>query len=140
MDFSGADQNRVDNRGDLLIQIGIRELRMEKPHVYQDIGGVRRRIDVLYSIRGMHRVGFQIADYDPCYSMVIDLVLRYSTYLGGSGDEGGLAVAVDGAGNAYIAGSTASAAFPKKPGRPRAGNDTDAFCRKAEQLWHGSAP
>jgi hypothetical protein len=130
MDFSGADQIRTDKKGDLLIQIGIREVRMEKPHVYQEIGGVRRRIDVLYSIRGTHRVRFQIPDYDPRYSMVIDPVLSYSTYLGGSGDEGGLAIAVDGAGNTYVAGSTASAAFPKMPGHPRSGNDTDAFVAK----------
>jgi len=38
--------------------------------------------------------------------------LRYSTYLGGSGSDVGLAVALDSTGNAYIAGSTASTNFP----------------------------
>jgi hypothetical protein len=39
--------------------------------------------------------------------------LVYCTFLGGSGDDFGQAIAVDGAGNAYIAGESASADFPK---------------------------
>ena len=38
--------------------------------------------------------------------------LRYSTYLGGSGNDAGLAMAVDAGGNAFIAGATTSANFP----------------------------
>ena len=36
----------------------------------------------------------------------------YSTYLGGGGGDGGLAIAVDGAGQAHVAGSTSSTDFP----------------------------
>jgi uncharacterized repeat protein (TIGR01451 family) len=38
--------------------------------------------------------------------------LVYSTYLGGSGVDSGSAIAVDGAGNAYLAGDTLSTNFP----------------------------
>jgi hypothetical protein len=38
--------------------------------------------------------------------------LLYSAYLGGKGDDYGYAIAVDGAGNAYIAGRTLSTNFP----------------------------
>src|ERR1019366_1036278 len=38
--------------------------------------------------------------------------LVYSTYLGGSGDDWGNGIAVDGAGNAYVVGQTASTDFP----------------------------
>jgi hypothetical protein len=44
--------------------------------------------------------------------LVIDPVLVYSTYLGGSGGDSGWAVATDAAGNPYVAGSTCSDDFP----------------------------
>src|ERR1019366_618530 len=40
--------------------------------------------------------------------------LVYSTYLGGSGDEIGSAIAVDPSGSAYVGGSTLSTNFPTK--------------------------
>src|SRR5262249_39313117 len=42
--------------------------------------------------------------------------LAFSTYLGGSANDGGDAIAVDAAGNVYVAGHTASANFPVTPG------------------------
>lgn len=58
------------------------------------------------------RVGFEVAQYDPKQSLVIDPVLTYSTYLGGIKDDYGTSIAVDGSGNAYVTGATASIDFP----------------------------
>jgi hypothetical protein len=58
--------------------------------------------------------------------------LVYSTYLGGSGGQNGWAIAVDGFGNAYVSGNTASCDFPTTPGaydRSCNGGD-DAFVTK----------
>jgi uncharacterized protein (TIGR03437 family) len=56
----------------------------------------------------------------------------YSTYLGGSGDEYGNAIAVDSAGNAFIAGSTTSSNFPVTSSafQPKLAGGTDAFAAK----------
>jgi hypothetical protein len=43
-------------------------------------------------------------------------LLAYATFLGGSADEGGSGIAIDGAGSAYVAGTTRSADFPATPG------------------------
>jgi len=40
----------------------------------------------------------------------------YSTYLGGSNDDEGYAIATDSTGNAYVTGRTSSADFPVTPG------------------------
>ena len=48
--------------------------------------------------------------------------LLYSTYLGGSEDDMGVAIAIDGQGNAYVAGSTLSKNFPVTSGVYQAAN------------------
>ncbi|MGI8955910.1 MAG: SBBP repeat-containing protein [Chthoniobacterales bacterium] len=57
--------------------------------------------------------------------------LSYSTYLGGSGADGGADLALDSAGNAYITGSTDSANFPTVAGSfDETVSGTDAFITK----------
>jgi len=52
-----------------------------------------------------------VSELDPTGSKLL-----YSTYLGGSGADGGFAVAVDSTGAAYVAGYTQSPDFPITPG------------------------
>jgi len=58
--------------------------------------------------------------------------LVYSTYLGGSGEDQGFAIALDSLGNAYVTGSTASSDFPITPGafQTTYGGRGDAFVSK----------
>ncbi|HKC88536.1 MAG TPA: SBBP repeat-containing protein, partial [Blastocatellia bacterium] len=56
--------------------------------------------------------------------------LEYSTWLGGTGNDSGGAIAVDGAGNAYVTGNTASVNFPLADAPQTQLRGTDAFVAK----------
>jgi hypothetical protein len=63
----------------------------------------------------------------------------YSTYLGGSGVDGGEGIAADANGNAYITGSTTSTDFPtKNPFQASSGGSTDAFVTKLDGLGNAA--
>jgi hypothetical protein len=112
LEFEGADAVKVDAAGDLLLMLGERSLRQPKPFVYQETAGGRRAVEGGYTVGEDGRVGFALGDYDAALPLVIDPVLVYSTYLGGSGTDEGNDIAVDASGNAYICGNTNSLNFP----------------------------
>src|SRR5204863_352648 len=91
------------------------DVRLRKPVIYQEIDGVRQEIAGRYVRKGANRIGFKLAAYDATRPLVIDPVLSYSTYLGGSQDDYGWGIAVDALGNAYATGIV-SANFPTTPG------------------------
>jgi Beta-propeller repeat len=110
--FEGVEELQVDAQGELVLQVGRIEIQQHKPVVYQQIAGPRHTISGRYVIKGKYLASFQIGEYDLSQPLVIDPVLVYSTYLGGSGNQGPSDITVDTASNIYVVGSTASADFP----------------------------
>ncbi len=109
--FDGVDQVEVGADGDLILKVGERTVIQRRPVVYQDEGGERRPVRAQYVRKGGKSVGFAIEAYDTKRPLVIDPVIEYSTFLGGSGDDAGQGIAVDAIGNAYIVGVTSSSDF-----------------------------
>ena len=109
--IEGADALRIGDDGDLSIELGGSRLIQHRPVVYQVRDGRRVELPARYVLRGAAEVGFEVAAYDRSQPLVIDPVLSYSTYLGGTGGDTGNSIAVDSAGNAYILGTTLSANF-----------------------------
>src|SRR6202171_2649179 len=110
--FSGAEKLDVDAQGDLLLRTGPDVIRQRKPIAYQEVNGMRREIPVSYVLKGAHRVAFKVAAHDSNRPLIIDPALFYSTYLGGSVEDGGQGIAVDSAGDAYVTGLSNSPDFP----------------------------
>jgi uncharacterized protein (TIGR03437 family) len=108
--FAGATRMRVDPSGDLILETPNGEVREKKPVIYQ--ADRSQEIAGRYVIRGAREVGFEVSSYDRQKDLVIDPVLVYSTFLGGSQTDNGLGIAVDKAGNTYVTGSTTSNNFP----------------------------
>ena len=109
--FNGADKLEV-NQQNLVLHTNVGSVQLHKPVVYQEIEGKRREIASHYVLKGTNQVGFSMAAYDHKQPLIVDPVLSYSTYLGGSNYDEGNGIAVDRAGNAYITGSTSSTDFP----------------------------
>ncbi|HWN10271.1 MAG TPA: FG-GAP-like repeat-containing protein [Pyrinomonadaceae bacterium] len=128
--FAGMERIAVDATGDLLLTTPSGILRQHKPVAYQEIEGERREVAANYRLRG-NAVSFEIGVYEKSRPLVIDPVLIYSTFLGGSGSEQGLGIALDAQGSAYLTGNTSSIDFPLA-GAPQNvnGGFNDAFVVK----------
>ena len=109
--FDGADKIFINPAGELVLNLGDREIRQPKPVIYQTAGGSRKEISGGYKILDAHTVAFAVSDYDHRLLLVIDPVLSYSTYFGGNADDIAWTVAVDTNGFVYVAGQTLSPQF-----------------------------
>jgi Beta-propeller repeat/Cep192 domain 4 len=130
---------RIAPNGDLIIPTEDGEVHFRKPVVYQEgefgagiqesEGPSRKRksaiaqeqelpvhnrkfLDGRYVVKADGQVGFQVGSYNRSLPLVIDPVLVYSTYLGGSNTDVAYAIATDAAGNAYLTGEALSSDFP----------------------------
>lgn len=153
----GVETVRIDAQGDLVLGVGPGEVRFRKPVVYQ-VGeglalppeprgrpypeGTKHFLGGRYVILSqskiqnlksrMVEVGFEVARYDAKRPLVIDPVLLYSTYLGGSAADIATGVAVNQTtGEAYVTGSTLSTNFPTAaPLQSTDAGDADVFVTK----------
>ena len=110
--IEGAQKLTINSQGDLILHAPDGNAKFQKPVVYQMVGAERREVAGTYALASGNRVTFAVAKYDESLPLVIDPLLTYSTFLGGTGDESGQGIAVDGNGDAFIAGSTTSTDFP----------------------------
>src|SRR5271169_1264164 len=112
MRIEGAEKLALDGQGDLAVGIRDGAVTFHRPQAYQEKGGRRREVAARYVLSGEKEVKIEVAEYDHAQPLIIDPVLTYSTYLGGSGGDVAYGIAVDSTGNAYITGITNSSDFP----------------------------
>jgi uncharacterized protein (TIGR03437 family) len=102
--------------GDLVVG----RLRHHRPLAWQDSPSGRHYIEASYRLHD-GEVSFELGAYDAKLPLVIDPVLAWSSFAGGSGTETGSAVAVDAAGNVYLGGTTDSSDFTLLKATPATG-------------------
>lgn len=137
-DLDGISKATIAPNGDLVLQNPAGQVRWKRPSIYQNIGQNRSVISGKFKLVGKRRVGFQIGRYDTSRALVIDPVMNYATFYGGSGNEAPRAIGTDAAGNVYIAGETTTQALKTTAGAIQAtyGGETtspytgDAFVAK----------
>src|SRR3984957_52863 len=126
LQFEGAGGLRVDNRGNLQVRSQGGEIAFLRPVAYQEIGARRVAVDANYRVSG-NTLRFKVGAYDHGERLIIDPVLSYFSYLGGSGTNnigassptggpsggnGSQAAAIDAAGDLYVTGYTSASNFP----------------------------
>ncbi|HXA52958.1 MAG TPA: SBBP repeat-containing protein, partial [Candidatus Acidoferrum sp.] len=114
MRFPGAQPTL--SGGDLVVG----NLRHHRPFAWQDTASGRHYIEAGYRLRD-GEVTFALGAYDATLPLVIDPVLVWATFAGGSGAETGSAVAVDATGNVYLGGTTDSSDFTLLKATPASG-------------------
>jgi YD repeat-containing protein len=138
--YAGALDTRVDATGNLHLQTLAGEVVQHAPVAYQTGPAGPEAVDARFALDSRGQVRVDARDYDPSRPLIIDPVLSYSTYLGGSANENsqnrvvGGGIAVNAAGNAYVTGQTQSADFPTaNPSQTYQGNG-DVFVTKLDPL------
>ena len=111
-EISGTSNIQIASDGSLSLQTESGEVHFQVPVVYQEVNGSRIPVNGSYSLSDANHVQFQLANYDTQKPLIIDPVLVYSTYLGGTGNEQPSGIAVDANGNVYVSGATDSTDFP----------------------------
>jgi hypothetical protein len=114
--FVGAEQVELDAAGDVVLHVPGGQLRQAAPVIYQDGPEGRQKVAGGYALDDVGNLGFAVGAYDPTRPLIIDPILTYSTFLGGSETDTGFGITVDPAGNAYVTGAAVSANFPTTPG------------------------
>ncbi len=111
--FRGAGHVRITAEGDLAFQSAGTRMVQEKPVIYQEDGrtAARRQVQGRYVLMARNVVGIRLEQYDRTQPLVIDPVLVYSTFMGGSGADQITAAQLDPSGHLYVAGSTVTSPF-----------------------------
>ena len=123
LEFKGAKELKLDASGDLRIIATNGEIAFHKPVIYQQIAGRRKPVEGRFTLQAKNTVGFRVGDYNSALPLILDPVLVYSTYLGGTSGDAASAIAIDSTGDAYVAGSSDSSNFPVTTGAFQTGND-----------------
>ncbi|HYD46960.1 MAG TPA: SBBP repeat-containing protein [Terriglobales bacterium] len=105
---------KLDSGGALAISFSTGTINESRPVAWQDVGGARRAVDVQFALRG-DLVGFSLGDYRRDLPLIIDPTLSWHTFLGGSGYEVPAGIAMDGADNIYVVGTSDDWGTPIRP-------------------------
>lgn len=135
LEFDGAEHLGIDTEGSLSIVLGGRILRWKKPVAYQEVDGRRVEVAANYfrPVENRNQVRVSLGHYDRSRELVIDPVILYSTFLGGSSGDYARGIAVNSAGEAFVTGRTFSVDFPilsPIPGGSVYKNSEEAFVTK----------
>ncbi len=113
----GALELRLDDKGGLVIETPAGPVVQPRPATFRvDPSGRRDAIACAYEVIDASHVRFGAPAWDGTSRLVIDPSLIFSTFVGGSVNDRGYAIAIDTDGSVIVSGGTESPDFPTTPG------------------------
>ncbi len=110
--FIGANEVSIGDDQQLQVKLPEVTLSNRAPYVYQHTEQGLRTIDGAFDVAENGEVSFVLAQaHDPAQTLVIDPVIEFTQYLGGSGEDIGNGLAVNPDGSVWVTGTTDSLDF-----------------------------
>lgn len=111
--YEGIKRLGVTPDGDLSVSTNFGRVLERAPVAWQTVDGARVPVPVRYRLLSKTTFGFEVeGPLDPGAPLVIDPILHYGTYLGGSTYDELHAIDYNAAGEAWVVGGTLSPDFP----------------------------
>ena len=110
--YEDIDSLNIDKEGNAVIISGENKLINRAPKIYQESEGKRKSIGGQFEITSEKHLTFIVAQYDQTQELVIDPVIVWSSYLGGSNYDYAMGIALGPNKEVYIVGKTNGAGFP----------------------------
>src|SRR5262249_24723966 len=82
--FEGDAGLSLERDGSLAVQLAGKRLHLLKPVAYQLVNGTRREVAAEYALIDAKDIVFKVGTYDSTQPLIIDPVLSFSTFLGGT--------------------------------------------------------
>ncbi|MEW6741757.1 MAG: SBBP repeat-containing protein [Planctomycetota bacterium] len=133
--LEGATSVHVDAGGSLVAETPLGVLHQQISRAFRVTpDGEAQAVHCRFREKSAGRFTLEAPERDLADALVVDPGLVFATYLGGSLDDEGTAVAIDGDGAVYVTGYTSSLDFPATPGAfdTTFGGVADAFLAKLD--------
>lgn len=112
--YEGIDKVQVKNK-ELSISTSIGDLKESSPVTYQSGSTGRRDVSCKYTVKN-NIVRFEVKDYDPNSTLVIDPSIVFCSFSGSSADNWGFTATYGPDGSMYGGGIVFGTGFPTSPG------------------------
>jgi len=112
MAFDGVNELLLDPNGNLILSTKTGNIIQNAPIIYQMVEGEKILVAGNYELVNKNQVRFKVDKYNKAIPLIIDPILEFSTYLGGSGGDDSVSMTLDNDGNIYVTGQTNSSDFP----------------------------
>lgn len=112
--YNGVDQVQT-RKGELVIGTSVGELKESSPFTYQAGLTGRKEINCKYSVKN-NVVRFDVKDYDPAATLIIDPVIVFCSFSGSTADNWGFTATYGPDGSMYGGGIVFSNGFPVTTG------------------------